>query len=515
MVLTGNYDDDRGRHYWFDSSGVEDIGSGQIGPGIEWKSSRGYVLVPPSNHASGTQYELSRGSFESIPGMPEWLETAVTGPSSHVSNEARDSGVLTGLPISSFTLRAIESGLIEPKANQTQRESAVGVARNLREAGTQYELAVVLVRQALLHPDASLRPDDPWTDRDVRSIVDSVFAESAPDFIDHVEASSDRFKVQSLADAAATAESPTKWLVRDLLAGAEKAILAAPPKAKKTFLALHLARCVATGEPFLEQDVWPVDDPGAVLFVQEEHAPQQWAKRLVKVFEGAMDAPFYFMHRANIALTEDSHVSALIKRATEVEARLIVIDPWQRVTPGVNENDAGDTESSWRAIHRIAEQTGAVVLVIHHANKGDGELGMDMIRGSSRMAGEVDLILVGRKLGNGIELFVDGRDIENAILGTIEIAHDPDSPHRMRQAGIRIKAEPRNRTRSSLETVLRGADRPLTTSEVTAQVTEHQGKQATRQNVETHLKRLTGEGLVSKETRQDGRGTAEWKWTAE
>lgn len=512
LVLTGNYETARGRHYWFRHSQANEFGSGQLRDGIELKSGRGYVVVPPSSHATGVQYELDSGTFESIPVTPDWLGNAMRATSPSTQAEGVESHGLTGLAVSGFTLDSIRSGLRRPKEGQTQRETAVGIARNLRESGLPYELVRVLLGLALFHPDAALRSDDPWTEKDAKAIVDSVFVGAAPDHADHVPPRDVQFRIQTLADAITTAEAPIRWLVTGLVAASEKAVLAAPPKAKKTFLALHLARCVALGEPFLGEERWSVEEPGPVLFVQEEHAPQQWAKRVVTVFEDAPDAPFHFMHRENLALTEAAHVDALIAAALSVCARLIVIDPWQRVTPGVNENDAGDTESSWRAIHRIADRTGAVVLVIHHANKGDGELGMDMIRGSSRMAGEVDLILVGRKRGATLELFVEGRDIEEGPEGNIEIAHEPDAPHRMRQAGIRIKAKPRNHTRTSVETVLRGADRPLTTSEVAEGVSELHSKPVGRPNVEAHLKRFADDGHVRRSERDDGRKTADWEW---
>lgn len=514
-VLTGEYPTGRGRHIWLRSKVAAEVGVGQIRDGIEWKASSGYVLVPPSRHAGGSIYEHAAGSFEAMPNSPDWLDRLVATKPIRESEGAGSNDQLTGIPISPFSLSAIEFGLTEPKPGQTQRDSAVGVARNLRESGTPYDLVVVLMRKVLLHPDACLRSEHPWANEDVLAIVRSVFAEHAPDHAEHLALDNAKFKVQTLADAAKTAEQPIDWLVRDLLAVGEKAMLVAPPKAKKTFLALHLARCVATGQPFLEESNWSVDAPGAVLFVQEEHAPQQWAKRLRKVFDGAMDAPFYFMHRTNISLNQEPHVDALIERARSIDARLIIIDPWQRVIPGVNENDAADTQPAWTAVHRLAHKTNAVVLVIHHTNKGDGELRMDMARGSSRMAGEVDLILVARKVGSNIELFMEGRDVENALDGNLEIAHDPDMPHRMRTVGIKIKAKSRNATRSALETILRGADRPLTTAETQTLVTEATKKSVTRQTIDAHLNRLLDEGTISKVVREDGRRTSEWAWVTE
>ena len=49
---------------------------------------------------------------------------------------------------------------------------------------------------------------------------------------------------------------PTRWLVADLIAPG-LTLLAAPPKAGKSYLALQMALCVAAGKPFLDRETTP------------------------------------------------------------------------------------------------------------------------------------------------------------------------------------------------------------------------------------------------------------------
>ncbi len=48
----------RGRHLYFDASRIGRVGCsvGKLGPGIDVRGERGYVLAPPSRHASGRSY---------------------------------------------------------------------------------------------------------------------------------------------------------------------------------------------------------------------------------------------------------------------------------------------------------------------------------------------------------------------------------------------------------------------------------------------------------------------------
>ncbi len=513
LVLTGTYGERRGRHVWFRASNGQAIQKSRLEDGVDVKAGNGYVLVPPSRHASGATYTLASGSFESIPELPTWLGEQLTHDTEGGRYQSKDPGAFTDLPISKFTVRAVEHGLTECRDELNQRETALGVARNLREARVPKPLVLILMERALLHPDATFDAARPWKQGDVAEIVETAFKGRAPDHERFAGTEQLRFEIKSLSDAVQIAQEEAEWLITDLFAKGEKGVLAGPPKSMKTFMALDLAKATTTGSAFLGKKEWSVDSPRAVLYVQEEHAPQRWAKRVVQVFDGNLDAKFFYMHRSNLALNNDEHVDALIEAARFVNAALIVIDPWQRVIPGINENDAGETQPAWDAVHRIAAELNVSVLVIHHTNKGDGELRMEMVRGSSRMTGEADLILIGRKNSDGlIELKIEGRDIEGLPDGNLSIAHYPEEAHRMQVQGITVKGNTRNSTRSTLERVLRGAERPHTTTEIVNQTVDVLGKPISRQTCESHLKRMESDGLVRRHVLSDGRNTATWEW---
>ncbi len=77
----------RGRHLYFLAPGLDiPNSSGRIGPGVDVRGAGGYVVAPPSRHASGRRYRW-HGLHGGIAMLPHWLarelttQPAINGPS--------------------------------------------------------------------------------------------------------------------------------------------------------------------------------------------------------------------------------------------------------------------------------------------------------------------------------------------------------------------------------------------------------------------------------------------------
>jgi len=185
-----------------------------------------------------------------------------------------------------------------------------------------------------------------------------------------------------------------EWIVPDLLARGDKAILAAPQKSLKTYLALELTTACATQTPFLSVSDWRPSTPLRVLIVEEEGSRTMFGRRMRRVLKGrdveVLSAPFV-KFRDGFSLMDKSEVDALIAFVQAYEIDLVIVDPLQRVIPGVDENDNSKMKYPWDEIHRITQECPrCAVLILAHNRKGDA-LSFEAIRGAVRQAGEVDL----------------------------------------------------------------------------------------------------------------------------
>jgi hypothetical protein len=66
-----------GRHLWYRSPPLQ-LPSGELGPGVELKAQGGLVVVPPSRHVAGTDYEWVEGSREVVE-LPAWVSGLAQG----------------------------------------------------------------------------------------------------------------------------------------------------------------------------------------------------------------------------------------------------------------------------------------------------------------------------------------------------------------------------------------------------------------------------------------------------
>ncbi|TWG10776.1 bifunctional DNA primase/polymerase-like protein [Actinoplanes teichomyceticus] len=67
-----------GRHLWFHPTGFGN--RVRLLPGLDWRGAGGYVLAPPSRHATGTGYTWIRRPGPALPAGPPALLAMIAGP---------------------------------------------------------------------------------------------------------------------------------------------------------------------------------------------------------------------------------------------------------------------------------------------------------------------------------------------------------------------------------------------------------------------------------------------------
>jgi hypothetical protein len=214
-------------------------------------------------------------------------------------------------------------------------------------------------------------------------------------------------------DIMATDFPPMRWLVEGYAAEG-LSILAGRQKLGKTWLALDWSIAVATGGAamgaiFCEQ--------GDVLYIDLENGHRRIQGRINMLFpsernrpdlsrlEWANDAPD--LNKGFIAALEDW-------RKSVPDPRLVVIDVLQRIKPSgkpgqtsyESDYDAMSALQRWATDHRVG------VVCLHHTRKGGADDPLEALSGSNGLSACADTTLLLDRDGNGITLYVRGRDVE-------------------------------------------------------------------------------------------------------
>jgi len=221
-------------------------------------------------------------------------------------------------------------------------------------------------------------PVEPYWDTTEPVLLDPEAAERLPTFR--------RLRVsdiQSLKDP--------QWLVHELVPEDSFSVIYGPPGSTKSFLALDLACCVATGTAWKKQ---PVRQGKVMVCVGEGLRGLKW--RLESWMLAHPDADPELLEQ-NLQIIEDvphllekTDTGMLLNTAVEMheesdtDLKLFIIDTLARALVGGDENSAQDVGRAIDACERVRKATGATALVVHHSGvEGTRERGSTALRGAA------------------------------------------------------------------------------------------------------------------------------------
>lgn len=157
------------------------------------------------------------------------------------------------------------------------------------------------------------------------------------------------------------------------------------PGSKKTYAAISQAICVAMEKDWLTFKTHKTK----ILFIDEESGERRFCRRLSLAIRGELGdetIPFEFVSLAGFKLDDPNDAMLVKALIEETGAGLVFIDALADIMDG-DENAKKDTQPVFAALRKIADQTNAAIVIIHHSNKaGD-------YRGSSAIKGAVDLMI--------------------------------------------------------------------------------------------------------------------------
>jgi RecA-family ATPase len=171
-------------------------------------------------------------------------------------------------------------------------------------------------------------------------------------------------------DAAAYVEQeppPSDAIVPELFDTGDKVALIGSSKARKSFFAMELALCIATGREIVGL---PIAKRRRVLLIQYEIKPTHFHRRLHRAAKAyGIDADelrgwlVIVNGRGNTKARDFARLAELAK------AEVLILDPLYKLMTG-DENDSEAMAQIFATFDQVSEQTGAAVVFVHHDKKG-------------------------------------------------------------------------------------------------------------------------------------------------
>ena len=160
---------------------------------------------------------------------------------------------------------------------------------------------------------------------------------------------------------------PPTWLINGIVPAGEVTMIIGAGDVGKTFIVLDMAKRVAQHYPIM-------------YVAAEDAAGIKVRKRAWELHHRLNKNGNFLMWGGALPLFEDHEVSAFIHDVRALGLRLVVIDTLSQSIAGADENSSKDMTLVMQNCQRIATQTGAAVVVIHHTTKGG-----ETYRGSSTL----------------------------------------------------------------------------------------------------------------------------------
>ncbi len=285
--------------------------------------------------------------------------------------------------------------------------------------------------------------------------------------------------------------TPISYLVENLLVEVGTAVLAAPKKRGKSWMALQLAQCVASGEAFLGMAV----RQGPVTYLALEDGEGRLKQRLEMQKARSKLSITYLWEFP--ALNNKAGIAALSGLIETKKPVLVVIDTLSAAkNKKLDENEAGGVADLFNSLHQLALTNNCLILIIaHHGKQSTGDAGFD-IRGSSAISGATDANLGLYKNSDGsIELKAEGRDIGEIDL---RISFDAKATWKWKPLGSAQdlrRSESEKRIYDAIESLGGEADVDAIAAEIGIQ----------RATAQTSLKRMRDEGKLTYMDKQIGK----------
>lgn len=206
-----------------------------------------------------------------------------------------------------------------------------------------------------------------------------------------------RFEIESIQNLFDHPPQQPDMLIDGVLYSDSKVQLSGSSKSRKTFMALHLAACLASGTPWLGHKV----RTSSVLYINLELRRFTFYRRMFDIAQAlGIQSATEWQQRMHAVHLRGQRVSieALTAQMDGIRRGaydLIIFDPQYKLLGERSENDASDVADLLARLEEATCNVGAGMLIVTHFAKGSaaGKSSIDRAAGSGVQARDADLIL--------------------------------------------------------------------------------------------------------------------------
>jgi hypothetical protein len=333
--------------------------------GLDVRGDGGYIVVAPSLHHSGNCYKWDKSTPRIPAELPQWLLDLMTNKQDRDKNHGNAKAY--------FDMASMLAGVPEGRRNDTLFRAAC----KLRNADVPEDWAMQLILKAAENCKPSLPEDE------AQEIVSHTYRA-----YDAGPAITGR-QFRSVADVPSIDAVPNvrvEWVVDRMIPRKSITILSAVPGGMKSYIALDIARCVASGLPFAGRKTQSLP----VLYLDRENPDSviQERKRFLEI------ASTPGLRYWGVWCTEwPAHIDDPRLLEFAEEGGVIIVDSLIRFSSAKDENDSAQMATVMERFRQL-QRLGATVLVLHHASEKSGY----GYRGSTEILGGCDEMYTARKV---------------------------------------------------------------------------------------------------------------------
>lgn len=370
-------------------------------PGTDMRAQGGYVLLPPSLHASRNSYRWAENTRRLTPApVPDWLLQLIEEGNAIASDMASGRA---------FSLDDVLTGVKKGERD----DKLFRYACSLRAQDVPQDEAVALLREAARLCDPPF-PESAAVGKVTRAYkVYPAPVSPRVEFDDEIVPSKNGVQAAAepppaiffrpISELLAMPDTKPDWMVDQLFTAASNGWVAAEPKVGKSWIVLELAYCLSTATPFLGR--FAIKQPRRVLYAQEEDSIDRVKRRLRQLIKGdpireiPSDDYLKWSIRVGFKIDDLAWLEKLRQEIITHKAEVVIMDVFNRLH-GSDENKQAEMTAILNNLTRMTNDYGCAFIIVHHNRKpqqGNEARGNQMIRGSGVLGGWGECSLYLRK----------------------------------------------------------------------------------------------------------------------